>query len=272
MRGFAVTIDQEEFKRLAAERAVEYVKPGMIIGLGGGSTARWAMLKIAALVTKGTLKGIRCVPCSMNVGNEARRLGIPLADFAGHPAIDITIDGADEATASLELIKGGGGALLHEKIVARASRREIIVIDESKLSPALGVHCAVPVEVIPFGWRLQADFLQSLGAAVRVRKTDEGEIFRSDEGNMILDCNFGAIERPEQLAVKLNSRTGIVEHGLFVGVATELVVAGRAGLRIITLGMQMPEGPPCRKQAANEYRWSERNRFETARNSALRQS
>jgi ribose 5-phosphate isomerase A len=131
------------------------------------------------------------------------------------------------------MIKGGGGALLREKIVAQASRREIIVVDESKLSPALGTHWPVPVEVVLFGWRTQAAYLESLGAKPVLRLTDAGTPFETDQGNLILDCDFGPISNPAQLAVKLEGRAGVVEHGLFLGLATEVIVAGTEGIRRI---------------------------------------
>jgi ribose 5-phosphate isomerase A len=145
--------------------------------------------------------------------------------------LDVTIDGADEVDPEMNLIKGGGGALLREKIAAQASMREIIVVDETKPSPRLGTHWPVPVEVIPFGWRSQARFLESLGARHTIRTNHDGTRFVTDSGNMILDCHFGPIADARQLAAALNSRAGIVEHGLFIGIATDLIVAGAAGVQ-----------------------------------------
>lgn len=224
----------QKLKKQAADRAVECIESGMVAGLGHGSTASFALQRIAALLKTGTLKDIIGVPCSLQVEEEARQLGIPLGTLDEHPVIDVTIDGADEVDQNLDLIKGGGGALLREKIVAQASLREIIVVDESKLSPALGTRWPVPVEVIPFGWRSQISFLESLGARVSVRQTCDGKRFVTDQGNLILDCNFGPLPQPTQVARELSQRTGVVEHGLFLGLTTDVIVAGKSGVRHLT--------------------------------------
>ncbi len=221
------------FKQQAAEYAVRSVESGMIVGLGHGSTAIWAVRKIGQLIQTGVLQNVLAVPCSSVVETEAHEYGIPLTTLEEHPQIDLTIDGADEVDPQLELIKGGGGALMREKIVAQASAREIIVVDNSKLVPMLGTHWAVPVEVIPFGYGSQAAYLNSLGATVIVRKTEDGSPFKTDQGNLILDCNFGQIKNPAELGAQIKQRTGIVEHGLFIRLATEVVVAGKNGIREI---------------------------------------
>jgi ribose 5-phosphate isomerase A len=218
------------FKRAAAEHAVTFVEPGMVVGLGTGSTAVWAVRRIAELLADGSLTDIVAVPTSRETAEESRRLGIPLATLADRPVIDLTIDGADEVSPSLDLIKGGGGALLHEKIVAQASRREIIVVDATKLSPALGTRFALPVEVVPFGAGPTADFLRGLGGVPELRLGAVRQPFVTDEGNHILDCRFGAIADPRRLADVLASRAAIVEHGLFLGLATDLVVGGPDGV------------------------------------------
>jgi ribose 5-phosphate isomerase A len=225
-------MDIPQLKQKAGWYAVEFVKSGMVVGLGHGSTAIFAVRCIAQLLQEGRLQDVLGVPCSRQVEAEAQRLGIPLTTLDEHPVVDLTIDGADEVDPDLNLIKGGGGALLREKIVAQASRREIIVVDESKLSPALGTHWPVPVEVIPFGWRVQAAYLESLGAPT-LRLDADGTPFETDQGNLILDCNFGPIPDPSQLAGRLNERAGIVEHGLFIGLATDVIVAGAEGVRHI---------------------------------------
>ena len=223
----------QKLKQQAAERAVEFVQPGMIVGLGHGSTALFALRRIAELLKSGKLGDILGVPCSTHVEKEARQLSIPLTSLDEHPIIDVTIDGADEVDPNLDLIKGGGGALLREKIVAQASRREIIVVDESKLSPALGTRWAVPAEVTPFGWRSQVLYLESMGARVSVRQDRNGERFLTDQGNLILDCDFGPLSVPSKVAAKLDARTGIVGHGLFLGLTTDLVVASAKDVRHI---------------------------------------
>ena len=226
-------VEQAREKQQAADRAVEYVYSGMVVGLGAGSTAMLAIRRIGQLLREGRLRDVVGVPCSSVVETEARALGIPITlDPPG--LIDLTIDGADEVDPELNLIKGGGGALLHEKIVAQASLREIIVVDESKLSPVLGARWPLPVEVIPFGWQSQRRFLESLGARVSVRQQRDGIPFKTDEGNRILDCAFGPIPQPTQLAATLDARTGIVEHGLFIELATEVIVASADGVRHLT--------------------------------------
>jgi ribose 5-phosphate isomerase A len=223
--------DLLRYKQLAAEQAVEFIESGMVVGLGHGSTAIFAIRRIAELLKAGTLRAILGVPCSSQVAEVARQLSIPLTTLEEHPVIDLTIDGADEVDPNLDLIKGAGGALLREKIVAQASRREIIVIDESKISPALGTRRALPVEVVPFGRRTQIGYFTSLGARVDVRTNSDGTLFKTDQGNLILDCTFAPIADPASLAAQLSRRAGIVEHGLFLGLATDVMVAGAEGVR-----------------------------------------
>lgn len=223
--------DTLQLKRKAGERAVDFVESGMVVGLGHGSTAVFALRRIAQLLREGQLREIVGVPCSRQVEAEARKLGFPLTTLDEHPVIDLTIDGADEVDPRLNVIKGGGGALLREKIVAQASRREIIVVDESKLSRALGTRWPVPVEVVPFGWHTQSAYLESLGAQPSRRLNEDGTHFKTDQGNFILDSNFGPIPNPDQLAARLNERAGIVEHGLFLELATDVIVAGGEGVR-----------------------------------------
>jgi len=226
--------DQDSLKCQAAERAVELIRSGMTIGLGHGTTADFAVRKLAELLAAGELERIRAVPCSRQVERTARELSIPITTLDEYPCIDLTIDGADEVDPRLDVIKGGGGALLREKMIAQASRQEIIVADESKLSPVLGTRWALPVEVIPFGWKAQAVFLERLGAGVTRRMGEKGEPFRTDAGHYILDCAFGPIEDPAALAGQLEARAGIVEHGLFLGLVSDLIVATRRGIQHLT--------------------------------------
>jgi ribose 5-phosphate isomerase A len=222
---------RNELKRNAARRAVEFVKSGMVVGLGTGSTVEFALERIAELLNTGALQGIVGIPTSDRTAKRAQEMGIPLGTLDDFPEIDITIDGADEVDADLNLIKGGGGALLREKIVAQASRRNMIVVDDSKLSPALGTISPLPVEVIPFGLRPQVTYLESLGSRVTIRKNKNGERFITDQGNMILDCKFDRISNPSTLSINLGNRAGIVEHGLFVNLATDVIVSGEDGIR-----------------------------------------
>ena len=226
--------EQAKQKQQAAEQAVEFVQSGMIVGLGTGSTAIFATRQIAHLLSTGQLKDITGIATSRATETEAQRLGISLLTDDLPRQVDVTIDGADELDSSLRLIKGGGGALLREKIVAQASNRVIIVADESKLSDRLGTKFKLPVEVLGFGWRSQARYLESLGAKVAVRQTPDGLQFTTDSGNLILDCHFGPIADSVELAIKLNQRAGIVEHGLFIGIATDAIIAGADGIRHLT--------------------------------------
>jgi ribose 5-phosphate isomerase A len=220
-----------KLKEQAARRAVEFVQSGMIVGLGHGSTALFAVKRIAELIRSGALQNIRGVPCSRKVFEDVRKLGIPITTLNRNSVIDLTIDGADEVDDHLNLIKGGGGALLREKIVAQASLCEIIIVDESKMSSVLGTRCAVSIEVAPFGWKAHIFPLEKLGAEVKPRRNSDGKLFKTDQGNIILDANFGPISDPAKLAADLKARAGVVEHGLFIGIATDVIVAGKGGLR-----------------------------------------
>ena len=220
----------ESWKKQAGEYAVQFVENGMVVGLGFGSTAVHALRLLGARIASGDLNEIKAIPTSRSVAADARAAGIPLTTFSAHVAIDITIDGADEVDGQLNLIKGGGGALLKEKIVAQATRREIIVVDGTKVSYTLGTRFPLPVEVLPFGWESQQEFLEALGALVELRTGLDGEVFNTDSGNLILDCHFGPIQNPKMLAGALAQRAGIIEHGLFLGLAHDLVVADAEGI------------------------------------------
>ena len=227
--------DIAELKVQAAEQAVTFIQSGMVVGLGTGSTAVHAVRAVGRLLQAGQLRHIVAIPTSEATAAEARSLQIPLVTFDTHPVIDITIDGADEADPNLDVIKGLGGALLREKIVAAVSRRFVIVADHSKRVTQLGSKAPVPVEVIPFAARPVGDYLQSLGARVEMR-LDGGEKrpFRTDENNIILDCYLGPIADPYQLAAAIRQQPGVVEHGLFLNMATDVIFATPDGLEHVT--------------------------------------
>jgi ribose 5-phosphate isomerase A len=227
---------QEKLKQKAAHHAAGFIKSGMVVGLGTGSTAAHAVKQIAERLQAGALKNIVGIPTSIRTEKLARELGIPLCGLDAQPEIDVTIDGADEVDPDLNLIKGGGGALLREKVVAQASRRNIIVVDESKLSPRLGTRWALPVEVIPFAAKVEENFLKSLGASITLRLDEQGQPYKTDQHNYILDANFGEMADPNRLAAKLNERAGIVEHGLFLGLAADVIVAAQNQIRHLTRG------------------------------------
>jgi len=222
------------YKKQAAERAVNFVASGMVIGLGTGSTVRFALEAIARRLRHGDLERVEGVPTSIQTETQARELGIPLVTLNDRPILDLTIDGADEVDDELNLIKGGGGALLREKIVAQASRKNIIIVDHTKCSTRLGTQWAVPVEVAPMAWKCEVDFLASLNGQVVMRMDSGGVPQKTDNGNLILDADFGPIADPEGLDRKLNDRAGIMAHGLFLGLATDVIVAGQEGIRHLT--------------------------------------
>ncbi len=222
-------MDIESLKRLAGEKAVEFVKPGMIVGLGTGSTAVHAVRKIGRMWQAGELPNIVCIPTSEVTAREAEKFGIPLTTLNEQPEIDITIDGADEIDPHFDLIKGLGGALLREKIVAAASRRMVVVSDYRKQVTQLGTRAPVPVEVIPFAQRPVTEYLQSLGARVEIRMAGKRP-FITDEQNIILDCTFNGIPDPAQLAQTIRAQPGVVEHGLFLGLATDVILATPDGV------------------------------------------
>jgi ribose 5-phosphate isomerase A len=219
----------DELKRRAAERAVDLVRAGMVVGLGTGSTASHVTRILGERLRDGRLRDVHGVPTSEATAAEARRHGVPLAGLAEHPSLDLAIDGADEVDPRLDLIKGLGGALLREKIVALASRQMIVVGDHSKRVDRLGTQAPVPVEVVKFGWTGARDFLASLGSEVTLR-TQGNEPFLTDEGHYVLDCRFGPIEDAEQLAAEIRSWVGVVEHGLFLGIAARAFLASPGGV------------------------------------------
>ncbi len=219
-------------KQLAAEKAVSFLESGMTIGLGTGSTAYWAIEKIGEKVNKEKWK-IRAIATSTRSEEQARRLGIPIVDFSSFKSIDVTIDGADEVDAELQLIKGGGGALLREKIVATNSKHMIVVADESKWVKCLG-RFPLPVEVVLFGWERAFEKLQLLGCEAQ-RRMNGKEPFLTDNGNYIVDCAFGEIKHAPELHESINAITGVVDNGLFINIASKLVLGLNSGeTRIIS--------------------------------------
>ncbi len=219
-------------KRQAAIYAVDtFVRSGMILGLGSGTTALEAVRTIGERLKEGTLKDIVGVPCSIWIEEHAIEAGVPLTTLDQTPQVDLTIDGADEVDPNLDLIKGGGASLLREKIVAQATAHEVIIVDASKISEGLGILFPLPVEVVTFGWTSQDAFLRDLGAQTSMRLTSEGQPHITNQGNYIIDCDFGRIEDPYALAEALQRRAGIVEHGLFLGIARDVIVAGSDGVR-----------------------------------------
>ncbi len=222
----------EALKEAAADFAAAQLQNGMLIGLGSGSTARLLVAAIGRRVKEG-LK-IVGIPTSEQTAEQARTLGIPLATLADHPAIDLTIDGADEVElGTLNLIKGGGGNQLREKIVATASARLTIIVDETKVVTQLGSKAKVPVEVAQFGWQATQRALAKLKANPGLRLTADGKPFVTDGGNYILDCAFGPIESPSSLAHELDSVVGVMEHGLFIGMASIALVGAADGVKTL---------------------------------------
>jgi ribose 5-phosphate isomerase A len=218
-----VTMANEQEKEAAGRAAAELVRDGDVVGLGTGSTAYFAVVALGARVKAG-LK-ITGIPTSLQTADLARAVGIPLTTLDEHPEIDITIDGADEIDSKLNLIKGGGGALLREKVVASASRKMVVVADSGKVVPTLGKF-PLPVEIISFARTVVENKIVALGGAPKLRTRRDGSPYVTDNGNEILDCSFGKIEDPAKLALELSGIPGIVDHGLFVGLA-KLVMVGR---------------------------------------------
>lgn len=230
-------MSQDELKRQAAERAVELVQSGMTLGLGTGSTARFVLEAIGARREKGELADIVGVPTSSDTRAYATELGIPLVTLDDEPHLDLTLDGADEVDPQLDLIKGLGGALLWEKIVASATDRLVIVVDESKLVERLGTRSPLPIEVIPFGWRTLLNPLRGMGAEPRLRETAAGDPFVTDGGHFILDCAFpDGIDDPDEVEAELCSLPAAVESGLFLGMAQTVVVGKVGGTDLLSRG------------------------------------
>ncbi len=213
-------------KQLAAEKALDFVQEGMVIGLGTGSTAYWAIQRLGQRVQDGLR--IEAIATSIRSETLAREAGIPITGFSKVQSIDLAIDGADEVDPRLNLIKGGGGSLLREKIVAAASKMFIVIIDESKLVPQLGKF-PLPVEVVPFGWETTQRSVQKLGCTATLRLSENKQPFVTDNGNYTLDCSFGSIPEPEKLYKQLKLTLGLVEAGLFFNMADRVIVGRTDG-------------------------------------------
>jgi ribose 5-phosphate isomerase A len=223
--------EQNQLKKAAAEAAAAQVEDGMVLGLGTGSTANFF---VEALGRRLAADGLRItgIPTSRQTEELARGSRIPLSSFAEHAQIDLTVDGADEIErGTLCLIKGHGGALLREKIVAASSRRMIVIADDTKLVDRLGSLVSVPVEVVRFGWQATARSLAKIGGNPSLRLGRDNTPYVTDGGNFIMDCAFGAIASPTEVAHQLDHIVGVVEHGLFLGYASEAIVAGRNGVK-----------------------------------------
>ncbi|MDZ4818092.1 MAG: ribose-5-phosphate isomerase RpiA [Planctomycetota bacterium] len=227
--------NQDTLKRQAAETAVQFIQSGMVLGLGSGTTAAIALKLIGQRIQSGALNKIVGVPTSLSIAAKAQQLGIPLAPDDNPPAIDLTIDGADEVDPAWNLIKGGGGAMTREKMIAQLSTREIIVIDESKLSPQLGTRWPLPIEVLPFGWQAQARWLTEQGGAPKLRQNKDGSPYLTDQENYILDTAFGPIADANQLAALIKTRAGILEHGLFLNLTSDVIIARAGGVRHVVV-------------------------------------
>lgn len=220
-------------KQRAGYAAVELLTSNMIVGLGTGSTADCFHIALAEALRSGKLANIRGVPTSRRAEVHAMELGIPLSTLAESPSPDVTVDGADEVAPNLDLIKGLGGALLREKIVAQNSKRLIIIADESKTVSLLGTRSPVPVEVATFGHEIQPAFLRTLGCDPVLRRRSDGTPFVTDNGNYIFDCKFKQIDNPAQVELALRARAGVVDSGLFLGIAsTALIASGNSVRRI----------------------------------------
>jgi len=212
-------------KQRAAEAAISFVKSGMVVGLGTGSTADFFLVALAAALKSGKLTGIKGIPTSKQSELRSNELGIPLTNLKDSPLADITIDGADEIAPNLDLIKGLGGAMLREKIVAQNSKQLIIIADATKRVDVLGTKSPLPVEVAQFAHECHVPYLKKLGASPALRQTADGRIFTTDNGNHIYDCRFAPIKDPRGLEAALLDRAGIVDCGLFLAMASIALIA-----------------------------------------------
>lgn len=223
--------DREEEKKRAALAAIALVKPGMVLGLGTGSTVRYFLEALGDMAVDGF--DVKGVPTSIGTANFAKEHGIALTSLEESPALDLAVDGADEIGPRLALIKGGGGALFREKIVAAAAKEFVVIADESKIVRSLGERAPVPAEVSPFGWRVSKGRLEALGCTAELREAG-GSTVRTDNGNYLLDCRFREIPEPGDLERKMKVVPGVVEAGLFVDLTSLALVGSPSGVRRIT--------------------------------------
>ncbi len=240
-------------KRAAGRAAAEFAREGMILGLGSGSTILFALERLGERIRKEGLS-LRGVPTSRATREAALKAGIPLVEPHEVDRVDLCIDGADEVDPNLDLIKGGGGALLREKIVMTASLERIVVVDPRKLVPRLGEKFLLPLEVLPFGWSFTAGEVRKLGAEPMLRKKEEGDFYLTDNGNYILDCRFGGIQDPPGLERELKGIPGVLECGLFVGLAGRVLVGKEDGSveELVRPGLNPSPGGPGRPPVPGE--------------------
>ncbi|KAG7563189.1 Ribose 5-phosphate isomerase type A [Arabidopsis suecica] len=231
-------LTQDELKRIAAYKAVEFVESGMVLGLGTGSTAKHAVDRIGELLRQGKLENIVGIPTSKKTQEQALSLGIPLSDLDAHPVIDLSIDGADEVDPYLNLVKGRGGSLLREKMIEGASKKFVVIVDESKMVKHIGgSKLALPVEIVPFCWKFTAEKLRSLlegyGCEANLRLGEKGKPFVTDNGNYIVDMHLeedmGDLGAVSDAILRL---PGVVEHGMFLDMASTVIIAGELGVKI----------------------------------------
>jgi ribose 5-phosphate isomerase A len=223
--------NQNKLKKQAGLKALEFVEDGMVLGLGTGSTVRYALEGLADRIKTEKIE-IVGIPTSIQTEKLASELKIPLTDLKAHPKIDLTIDGADEVDPKFNLIKGMGGALLREKIVAVNTAKQVIIVDQSKMVDRLGTRSPLPVEVLPFGWSSAEKALSKLDCSIELRRKDD-EIVISDNNNYILDCRFKAIAKPDEMEAKINNIPGVIENGLFINLTSILVVATPDGIEVL---------------------------------------
>lgn len=224
--------DVDRLKRAAAEAAAEQVEDGMALGLGTGSTVAYFLELVGQHIRDGALAGVVGVPTSVRTASAAHSRGIPVVSLEEHPVLDLAVDGADEVDPDLRLVKGMGGALLREKIVAQAARRFVVIVDEGKEVDRLGTRSPLPVEVLPFCWSVHAAYLEEEGLEVELRSGEDGEPYATDNGNYVLDVRFPeGIAEPETLDRTLRARAGLLETGLFLGMVDQVLVGTGDGVR-----------------------------------------